>query len=154
MSHKNLQLDQLDRRMSLLASAHRGGTFPHGWLRAIRSALGISLEQMAKMTGKTRQGMMALEKREREGAATLKTLREAGAVLGLELVYGFVPIQDGSLSALVDRKAQELAREIVERTLQTMALEGQSPSPKRIEQAVRDRAAEIRRDMPKSLWDA
>ena len=154
MSHKNLQLDQLDRRMSLLASAHRGGTFPHGWLRAIRSALGISLEQMAKMTGKTRQGMMALEKREREGAATLKTLREAGAVLGLELVYGFVPTQDGSLSALVDRKAQELAREIVERTLQTMSLEGQSPSPQRIEQAIRDRTAEIRRDMPKSLWDA
>ena len=35
--------------------------------------------------------------------------------MDMQLVYGFVP-NDGTLDALIDRKAKELARQIVMRT--------------------------------------
>jgi hypothetical protein len=72
--------------------------------------------------------------------------------MDLELVYGFVPI-DGSLDALIERRAMELATQIVKRTATTMELENQANSKERIENAIRERAATIQNEMPKILWD-
>jgi hypothetical protein len=72
--------------------------------------------------------------------------------LDMQLVYGFVP-KDGSLDALVDRKAREMANQIVMRTSNTMKLEDQENSPERIEKAIEERAAVIKSEMPKTLWD-
>ena len=153
MAHRNLQIEQLDRRMSRLEEAARDAEFAMGWVRAVRGALGMSLEQLARKMGVTRQSMMALEKREREGTIRLNTLRSVGQALGLRLVYGFVPVEDDNLSGYVDRKARDLATEIVQRTLQTMSLEDQAPSAERIRRAIDERAGEIRRELPKTLWD-
>jgi hypothetical protein len=70
----------------------------------------------------------------------------------MELVYGFVP-KDGSLDALIDRKAKELATQIVLRTSNTMKLEDQGNTSKRIDKAIKERAAMIKNEMPKILWD-
>ena len=70
----------------------------------------------------------------------------------MELVYGFVP-KDGSLDALIDRKAKELATQIVLRTSNTMKLEEQQNSPQRIQKAIEERTAAIKYEMPKMLWD-
>jgi hypothetical protein len=70
----------------------------------------------------------------------------------MELVYGFVP-KDGSLDALIDRKAKELATQIVMRTSNTMKLEDQANSARRITKAIEERAVAIKNDMPKILWD-
>ena len=53
----------------------------------------------------------------------------------MQLVYGFVP-NDGSLDALIERKASELAAKIVHRTSNTMKLEDQENSKDRIEKAL------------------
>ena len=42
----------------------------------------------------------------------------------MQLVYGFVP-NDGSLDALIEKRANELATQIVMRTSNTMKLEDQ-----------------------------
>jgi hypothetical protein len=70
----------------------------------------------------------------------------------MELVYGFVP-EDGSLDALIERKAKELATQIVLRTSTTMKLEDHCNTNKGIEKAIRERAASIKNEMPKMLWD-
>ena len=70
----------------------------------------------------------------------------------LQLVYGFVP-KDGSLDALIERKAKELARQIVLRTSNTMKVEDQENSKARIEKAIEERATEIKNEMPKTLRD-
>jgi hypothetical protein len=70
----------------------------------------------------------------------------------MELVYGFVP-KDGTLNALIDRKARELAEKIVLRASRNMRLEAQENSPERIEKAIVERAEEVRREMPKYLSD-
>lgn len=125
---------------------------PTGWIKAIRHALGISAEQLGKKLGITRQGVMDMERREREGTITLKALQEAAKALDMQLVYGLVP-QDESLEELIDRKARQLATEIVMRTSNTMKLEDQENSRKRIEKAIQERFNAIKNEMPKSLWD-
>lgn len=112
----------------------------------------MSMQQLGNRLGVTRQTIHDLEKRETDGAITIKSLRQVGKALDMELVYGFVP-KDGTLDALIDRKARELAETIVRRTAQNMRLEEQANSDERIEKAISDRAADIKREMPKYLWD-
>ncbi|HRE95931.1 MAG TPA: XRE family transcriptional regulator, partial [Flavobacteriales bacterium] len=100
----------------------------------------------------TKQGVLDIERREQEGSITIKSLKEVAHALDMELVYGFVP-KDGSLDALIEKRAEELAKKIVMRTANTMKLEEQSNSKKRIATAIRERTSEIIRTMPKMLWD-
>jgi len=125
---------------------------PSGWIKAIRSALGISLQQLGNKLSITKQSVLDIEKREKEGTITLKALREAGNALDMQLVYGFVP-NDGSLDALIERKAEALATQIVLRTSNTMKLEDQENSKRRIKKAIKERALVIKNEMPKILWD-
>jgi predicted DNA-binding mobile mystery protein A len=125
---------------------------PTGWIKAIRLAVGMSAEQLGKKLGITRQGVMDIERRERDGKITLKALQETAKALDMHLVYGFVP-QDESLEELIDRKARQLATEIVMRTSNSMKLEDQENSKKRIEKAIQERFIAIKNEMPKSLWD-
>jgi predicted metal-dependent RNase len=70
----------------------------------------------------------------------------------MQLVYGFVP-NDGSLELLIERKAKELATQIVMRTNNTMKLEDQENTKQRIEKAIQERTNIIKTEMPKTLWD-
>ena len=95
---------------------------------------------------------MKLEAREADGTLTIKNLQEAARALDMKLVYGLVP-NDGSLDALIERKAKELAKQIVSRTSTTMKLEDQANSPERISKAIEERANSLKLEMSKILWD-
>ncbi len=123
-----------------------------GWVKAIRSALGMSLQQLASKLSITKQSTMEMEKREKEGSITIRSLRQAAHALDMELVYGFVP-RDGSLDALIERKSRELAMKIVLRTSNTMKLEDQENSEFRIKKAIADRTTILKNQRPKMLWD-
>ena len=125
---------------------------PTGWLKAIRTAIGMSMQQLGNRLQVTKQNIRAIENREKDGTITLNALKEAASALDMQLVYGFVPA-DGSLEALIDRKAKELATQIVLRTSNTMKLEDQENSKQRIEKAIEERATIIKSEMPKTLWD-
>lgn len=123
-----------------------------GWIKSIRSTLGMSQQQLADRLGITKQGVQQLEAREKEGTLSLSTLREVARALDMQLVYGLVP-NDGSLDALIERKARELATQIVLRTSQSMKLEDQENSPRRIQKAIKERTALLKSEMPGTLWD-
>ena len=112
----------------------------------------MSLQQLSNKLSITKQSMQEIEQREKEGSITIKSLREAAKALDMELIYGLVPV-DGSLEELIDRKAREMATQIVMRTSNSMKLEEQENSKQRIEKAIEERAAIIKNEMPKSLWD-
>lgn len=152
MGRKTLQFQQLSNKMLAIASLQKVADPPTGWLKAIRLALGMSSQQVANKLSVTRQGVQDMERREKDGSITIKALREVANALDMQLVYGFVP-KDGSLDALVDRKARELAKQIVLRTSNTMKLEDQENSQERIEKAMEERATAIKSEMPKALWD-
>jgi len=152
MAGKGLHFQQLNKKMLAFASLQRVPSPPTGWLKALRLALGVSAQQVAKKLSITRQGVQDMERREKEGSITIKALRDVANALDMQLVYGFVP-RDGSLDALVERKARELAKQIVLRTSNTMRLEDQENAKERIEKAIEERSAAIQSEMPKILWD-
>lgn len=149
---KNLQIDQLEAKIGACRPLRATSTPPTGWTKAIRLALGMSLQQLASRLSMTKQSAQELEMREKDGTISIKSLNAAAQALDMELVYGFVP-KDGSLRALIERKAQELATRIVKRTSTTMRLEGQENSKERIQNAIDERAALLKHEMPKALWD-
>jgi len=152
MGKKSLQLQQLNSKMLGFATLKQVATPPTGWIKAIRTAIGMSMQQLGNKLNVSRQGVMDMEKREKDGTITIKSLREIARAMDMQLVYGFVP-NDGSLDALIEKRATELATQIVMRTANTMKLEDQANSKKRIETAIRERAAAIKNEMPKILWD-
>jgi len=152
MGNKSLQLQQLNNKMLLFAKLKQATVPPTGWIKAIRSALGMTMQQLGNKLAISKQGIMDIEKREKEGSITIKSLKEIARALDMELVYGFVP-RDGSLEALIEKRANELAKKIVLRTSQSMKLEDQGNSNKRIDKAIREKADALKREMPKILWD-
>jgi len=152
MAKNKLQLQQLNDKMLLLNDMKRAMIPMEVWINAVRTSIGMSLEQLATRMHKTRQSMREMEQREKDGNITLKTLSEAAKAMDMQLVYGFVA-KDGSLEALIDRKAKELARSIVGRTSVSMKLEDQENSASRIQQAINERADELKKEIPKILWD-
>jgi predicted DNA-binding mobile mystery protein A len=152
MGKRSLQRQQMNSKMMGYASLKMVAVPPTGWIKAIRTALGMSMQQLGNKLNISRQGVMDMEKREKNGSITIKALREIARAMDMQLVYGFVP-NAGSLDALIEKRATELATQIVMRTANTMKLEDQANSKKRIEAAIRERAAAIQNDMPKILWD-
>jgi predicted DNA-binding mobile mystery protein A len=152
MTNQSLLLQQLNSKMQHFVLLREIITPPTGWIKAIRSTLGISMQQLGNKLKISRQAVLDMERREKDGAITIKSLREIGLAMDLQLVYGFVPI-DGSLDALIEKKANEIATQIVMRTANTMQLEDQSNSKERIAAAIKERATAIKQEMPKILWD-
>jgi predicted DNA-binding mobile mystery protein A len=112
----------------------------------------MTMKQLASRMNMTIQGITDLESREARGAVTLMSLREAARALDMQFVYGFTPNAD-SLDSMLDARSRELAKTIVLRTHQTMHLEDQANKKEAIEQAIDEAAAELKRNMSKSLWD-
>ncbi len=149
---KTLILNQLDAKIKKLNSKSITELPSTGWIKATRMALGMSQEQLGKKLKITRQSVQELEKREKEGTITLKTLKEVAKAMDIQLVYGFIPNQ-GSLEALIEKKASELATRIVMRTSNSMKLEDQQNSDKRLQKAIKERTRMLVNEMPKILWD-
>lgn len=92
------------------------------WLRLVRQATGIPVEQLAQQLEVTKNEVFRLEKAEREGRIVLGTLKRAAEALGCELVYGLAP-KEGSLEDLAAGARAERekrfaeARELEERII-------------------------------------
>ena len=152
MGKKSLQIQQLNGKMLAFASLQKVAPPPTGWIKAIRNAIGMSMLQLGNRLSITKQSVQDIERREKDGSVTIKALREAARALDMQLIYGFVP-NDGSLELLIERKAKELATQIVMRTNNTMKLEDQENTKQRIEKAIQERTTIIKTEMPKTLWD-
>lgn len=152
MKKKKLQLQQIDNKIEEYKSLQKAISPPTGWIKAVRTAIGMSMQQLGNRLSITKQSVMDIERRELEGSITIRALREAADALDMQLVYGFIPI-DETLENLIARKAKELATQIVMRTSNSMKLENQENSKLRIQKAIEERTAEIKNEMPKTLWD-
>ncbi len=152
MRNNKLQFQQLNEKMNQLTGLQHVIIPPIGWIKALRNGIGMSMEQLGNKLSITKQGVMDIEKREKEGAITIKSMKEIAKAMDMQFVYGFVP-NEGSLEQMIETRALEIATKIVERTSTTMKLEDQANSRKRIENAIKERATEIINKTPKILWD-
>ena len=152
MNKNKLQLEQLESKIKVYVPATKVAIPPTGWIKAVRLGLGMTLQQLANRIGVSKQSVQEMEQREKDGSISLKLLRDTARAIDMEFVYGFVP-KDGTLDALIERKAKELAVQIVNRTSNTMKLEDQENSDRRILKAIEERTALLKNEMPKILWD-
>jgi predicted DNA-binding mobile mystery protein A len=96
----------------------------HGWVRAIREALGMSGAALASRMGTTAGAVTRLEQSEARDRIRLDTLRRAADALECDLVYLLVPRRP--LHTVVRDRARELAHWQVAAVEQTMSLEDQA----------------------------
>lgn|SRR5690606_5782923 len=149
-SKQKLIIEQLDRKLSACRSLPE--TPQKGWIHVVRTGLKMSLRQLGNRLGVTAPSVKEMEDREKNGAITLKNLKEAARALDMKLVYCLIPI-NGTIGSMIDRRAEALARKIVLRTSSSMKLEDQSVSKARLEKSIKELAAEIKNEMPRYLWD-
>jgi predicted DNA-binding mobile mystery protein A len=151
-SIQKLAIVQMDEKMENFKPVKAIDRPSGGWIKAIRTSLNMSIRQYALRLRIAANSARDIEEREKLGTISLNALRSAGQALNMEFVYGFIP-KDGSLDAMINRRAMDLAREIVKRTNTSMKLEDQQVKKERLEKAVTELADEIKKEMPRYLWD-
>lgn len=149
---QQLILEQVDKKLQSFKSIKDTNVPSKGWLCTVRTALKMSLRQLSAKISIAPQSLKDMESREVLGTITLNTLRDVANAMDMQLVYGFVSKHE-SLEQMIEKRAKELATEIVMRTNNTMTLEDQQNSKERIEKAIAQKTNEIKSEMPKYLWD-
>ena len=82
---------RLDERFKEIGSSERYAAPVHGWVKAIRQALGMTTAQLARRMGIRQPSVVALEQSEVRGTIELATLRRAAEALDCTLVYVLIP---------------------------------------------------------------
>lgn len=152
MKTKMLIRQQIDNKLVRLQELNDIVIPSQGWIYSIRQGINMSLRQLGKKLSITPQSVKEIEEREKNGTISIKVLRKVAAALNMKFVYGFIPAEK-TLEGMIEKRAEELARIIVERTSVHMELEDQKNSTERIEKAIKEKTSEIKNDMPKYLWD-
>jgi predicted DNA-binding mobile mystery protein A len=99
---------RLDQRFEQIGPPSRFVPPVRGWIRAIRSALGMTSAQLADRLGIKQPSVVALEQSEAKGTIELATLHRVAEALDAKLVYALVP--NKTLESMVrDRARQRLA---------------------------------------------
>ena len=147
-----LLIEQLDSKIQCFNQVGTVAAPANGWIKSIRTAIKMSLQQLGNRMNVSLQSIGEMENREANGTITLNSLKEMANALDMRLVYGFIP-KDGSIEKMIEKKAREIAIEIVGRTHITMTLEDQQNSNQRIKKAIEQKTEEIKYEMPRYLWD-
>jgi predicted DNA-binding mobile mystery protein A len=99
---------RLDERFKEIGPRERYTAPVHGWVKAIRQALGMTTAQLAQRMGIRQPSVVALEQSEVRGTIELATLRRAAEALDCTLVYVLVPNQP--LDATIRDRARAFVR--------------------------------------------
>jgi predicted DNA-binding mobile mystery protein A len=148
---KDLARASLDQRLQGLDAVRPALARPRqGWVRAIRTALGMTTAQLGRRLGIAQASVVGMEKSEAEDRIQLGTLRRAAEALDCELHYVLLPRT--GLQARVEQRRAALAKREHGRIAHSMGLELQYESDS-VLQALQLRATrEGLRD--RDLWEA
>ena len=149
---KHLSVHQLDDQIRQYVNGQRFDRIPQGWIRSSRTAIGMTLKQLASRLGFSVPAAKNFEMREVDEAITLASLRKIANAMEMDLVYYFKPKQD-SLDELLQIRAELKAKELMERSNQAMILEDQEADNKNKSREYDRLITEIRNQKLSSLWD-
>lgn len=154
LSKKNIRNQQkiLDNRIKDLILLRNIQKPRSGWLKALRTGLGISARQLGQRLGVTHQVVMRIEKGEVEGTATLDSIQRAAKAMDCTFIYAVVPSKHASLDALLEEKAASLARKIVEEVSHSMTIEDQKVENHFTEDQIKQVAKKLKEDLDPRIW--
>jgi predicted DNA-binding mobile mystery protein A len=122
-----------------------------GWVRTVRTALGMSGPDLAARLGLTRARISQTEAAERTGGVTIRTMRSVAEAMGCRFVYAIVP-QSGTIEDVIKTQAGRKAEALVRRAGGHMALEDQALSQEAMRAEIERVAEELSRKMPADFW--
>ena len=96
----------------------------HGWLAAVRNALGLTRASVAATLKVTPSAVQEYEKAEKADAITLATLRRVAGAMDCDLVVALVPRNGLTFTQLAARRDPHFAH--LRATEHSMALEAQA----------------------------
>jgi predicted DNA-binding mobile mystery protein A len=143
--------EQLDITLKSFGKVKVLSTPRKGWIRAIRTALGMNGRQLADRLQVSSARITRLEQDELSGAVTLKTMQKTAEALDCVFVYGVVP--KTSLEDIVKKQVERVAAEKFMRVARTMGLEEQNLSQKENLKVLKNLEEELLRTMPRYLWE-
>jgi predicted DNA-binding mobile mystery protein A len=108
-------------------------------------------EQLARRIGVNKQRVARIESAEIEGSITIKTMRRTAEGLDCVFVYGFVPRT--SLEETVRNRAEQVAKERMDRVSRTMQLEQQQLDDRDQEIVLGDFSEELIDSTRRILWN-
>lgn len=123
-----------------------------GWLKALRTGLGISARQLGQRLGVTHQVVMRIEKGEIEGTATIDSIQKVAKAMDCTFIYAVVPAKHASLDALLEDKAMSLARKIVAEVSHSMAMEDQKVEKHYTDDHIKQLAKKLKEDLDPRIW--
>jgi len=150
-NQKKIVIEQLDRKLKPFYEIKNIEVPERGWVYTIRTALNMTLQQLGHKLNITSQGVKDIEKRELSGSISIKSLKEIGKALDMQFVYGFVS-NHSSLEKFIELKAHEMAEKMVIKN-SNIADEKVVLSEDEVQLEIEYFAREIKREIPKSLWD-
>jgi predicted DNA-binding mobile mystery protein A len=130
-----LRRRQLDQALSHFFAARDEIRPKRGWLRSVREALGLSLEEVGRKLSASRQRILRFENAEANDQITLQSLRRIAKAMDCELVYAIVP-KSGTLTELAEQTVRDQVASDVHAVERTMALEDQAVG--NVEQLVKE----------------
>jgi predicted DNA-binding mobile mystery protein A len=139
---------RLDERFKEIGPRERYSTPVHGWVKAIRQALGMTTAQLAQRMGIRQPSVVALEQSEVRGTIELATLRRAAEALDCTLVYALVP--NRPLESTVRERARAFVRPRRTAVEWSMQLEDQRAARQDHDEEVDEI---VRTTNPRRFWD-
>lgn len=137
-----LARESLDGRLLELRRAASILTPPRGgWIKTVRSALGMTVSDLARRLNVGPSSALRIESNEIEGTLNLATLHKVANALDCEVVYALIPRQPTMLTAKT--RAIKLARARLAITQQSMALEDQALDESVLEKLIERKASEL-----------
>jgi predicted DNA-binding mobile mystery protein A len=94
---------------------------PQGWIKTIRTALGMTSKQLAFRMNVSQPRVIQMEKNEHN--LKIATLEKVASALGCRLVYALLPVEP--LEQMLQKKAYEKASALIQKVNVSMALENQ-----------------------------
>lgn len=150
---RDLRVRQLDEALAAFEGLRERPMPREGWVKTVRTALGMSLRQLAERAGLSKSAVVSIENNESRQTVQLDSLRTVANAMGCDLVYAIVP-RAGSLAETLEHQAERIAAERVRRVSDSMDLEAQGIATEERVRQVREAAAEILRDRGQGFWDA
>jgi len=141
---------KLDETLLAFRVARRMEGETEGWLRAIRQAVGVPVDEVARRMGVSKWEIFRMEVAEKESRIRLGTLRQAAAALDCELVYALTPRQ-GTLEELAAK--ERVRREKIREEEQERKRAEAKAREKKVLKAIGWRAA-IRKTIRRGLREA
>ena len=149
MATTDLLFQQIDATMRPLRESPLSRP-RRGWLRAIRTALGMTSNQLASRLQTSQSAIIEYEQREIAETISLAILRRVAAAMDCDLVYALVPRRP--LREIVESQAENVAQRKLASVAHSMTLEDQGVSDEAMERQVQELARKLIESRRRELW--